>query len=86
MVTEKVQRNELLRKVFDAFVNSKVDSAQSADKAIDSVYSKFCRKLCNTRVNEFLDTYRQKLAKDKGKATLTGQNKSLLSHVNLKPQ
>ena len=89
VVTEQVQRNELLRKEFDAFVYSKVDSAQSADKVIDSVYSEFCRKLCNTRVNEFLDTYRQKLAKDKGKATLTGQNlrDSLLSqHVNLKPQ
>ena len=80
MVTEQVQRNELLRKVFDAFVYSKVDSAQSADKAIDSVYFEFCRKLCNTRVNEFLYTYRQKLAKDKGKATLTGQNLRVCCH------
>lgn len=46
-------------------------------------------KLCNTRLNEFLDAYRQTVATEKGKATLAGQNLRdtlLTQHINLKPQ
>lgn len=87
VVTQQVQHNKLLFKEFETFLYSKVEGVHSADKAIVSVYSEFSRKLCNTRVNEFLDTYRQRLATEKGKATLAGQNlrDTLLSqHVNLK--
>ena len=89
VVTQQVQQNQLLLEEFEAFLTSKVDCVQSGDKAIVSVYLEFSRKLCNTRVNEFLDTYRQRLATEKGKATLAGQNlrDTLLSqHVNLKPK
>ena len=40
----------------------KVECVQLADKAIAYVYSKFSRKLCNSRVSEFLDKHRQRLA------------------------
>ena len=85
VVTERVQRNELLRKEFDAFVYSKVDSGQSADEAIDSVYSEFCRKLCNTRVNEFLRTKACKRQK-KSYINWTEFKRVCCQHVNLKPQ
>ena len=87
VVTDQVQQNQLLFKQFKAIINARVEDAQLADDAILSVYSEFSRKLCNTRINEYLDTYRQTMAADKGKATLAGQNlrDTLLSqHVNLK--
>ena len=87
MVTQQVQHNQELLKEFETFLCSKVKGVQLSDKPIASVYSEFSRKLCNTRVNEFLDTYRQRLATEKGKVTLAGQNlrDTLLSqHVNIK--
>ena len=78
VVTDQVQQNQLLFKLFKAIINARVEDAQLADDAILSVYAEFSRKLCNTRINEYLDTYRQTKAADKGKATLAGQK--LTSH------
>ena len=44
---------------------------------------KVSRKLSNTRVDEFLDTYRQRLATEKGKPTLAGQNlRNIIFHYH----
>ena len=55
-------------------------------QAVDAVYSELTRKLCNTRIQEFLDSTRQIQSAKAGKGTLKGQNlrDNLLSqHVNL---
>ena len=87
VVSEQVQHNQQLFKEFKTVINNKVEGSEYADKSNAAVYSEFSRKISNTRINEFLDTSRQKSASDKGKATLSGQNlrDTLLSqHVNLK--
>ena len=55
--------------------------------AIETVYLELTRKLCNTRIQEFLDSTKQIESANAGKGTLKGQNlrDNLLSkHVNLK--
>ena len=89
VVSEQVSHNQLLLEQFKDFIKAKVKGAELTDNAIVAVYSEFCRKLSNTRLNEFLDAYRQTVATEKGKATLAGQNLRdtlLTQHVNLKPQ
>ena len=89
VVSEQVNHNQLLIEQFQDFIKEKVEGAEFTDSAIMSVYSEFSRKLCNTRLNEFLDAYRQTVATEKGKATLAGQNLRdtlLTQHINLKPQ
>ena len=87
VVSEQVQHNQHLFEEFKTVIHNKVEGSEYADKSIAAVYTEFSRKISNTRINEFLDTSRQKSASDKGKATLSGQNlrDTLLSqHVNLK--
>lgn len=74
VVTEQVKHNQVLLEEFQTFIKAKVEGVQVTDHAIVAVYAEFSRKLCNTRLNEFLDAHRQTLATEKGKATLTGQN------------
>ena len=65
----------------------KGDSEFAKGNNVVAVYNEFSRKITNTRINEFLDTFRQKAAAGKGKATLSGQNlrDALLSqHINLR--
>jgi len=42
------------------------------DKSIDGVFKELVRKLCHTRVQEFLDSFKQQSAAHKGFATLEG--------------
>ena len=76
-----------LRTLFNEGIHRISKDADVQTKAVDTVYKEFARKLCNTRINEFLDTQKQLMATSTGKATLSGQNlrDTLLSlHVNLK--
>lgn len=57
-----MKHNQLL---LEQFIKSKVEGVQLTDNAIVSVYTEFSRKLCNTRLNEFLDAHRQTLAHKK---------------------
>ena len=87
VTTTSIMHNKELRGRFNQCYLTKSKDADVQSKAIDNVYKEFTRKLCNTRINEFLDSQRQMLAATKGKATLSGQNlrDSLLSqHINLK--
>ncbi len=57
------------------------------DLAIKVVYKELCRKLCHTRLGEYISATQQNLAALKGKSTLAGQNlrdELLTSHVNTK--
>ena len=72
---------------FEEVLEKKFDCVEGMEEAVNSVFSEFVRKLYNTRLAEFLDSYRQKQAAEKGSATLSGQSlrDSLLSqHGNLK--
>ena len=86
IATEQVQQNQVLFKQFKD-IHTKVGALDFAEESIVAVYNEFSRKISNTRISEFLDTFRQKTAAGKGKATLSGQNlrDTLLSqHVNLR--
>ena len=50
--------------------------------AKDNVYQEMVRKLCNTRIQEFLSSQKQRMASEKGHASTTGQNlrDALLTH------
>ena len=41
---------------------------------VDNVYSELVRKLCNTRIQEFLSTYKQETATKKGHASTVDLN------------
>lgn len=88
IVSKRVKEDATLKQQYMTTVQKKVDSLDGMDKgAIESVYDEFTRKLYNTRLSEFVDSYRQQKIAEKGSATLAGQNlrDSLLSqHTNLK--
>ena len=50
--------------------------------AVDNIYEEFTRKLCNTRIQEFLSATKQELAMKKGMASTVDVNlrTSLLSN------
>lgn len=50
-----------------------LDYSQNGE-TVHRVFLEFTRKLCNTRIQEFLDVHRQVAAKGDGKSTLSGQN------------
>ena len=89
VTTDKVQANSSFRTKFEEVLLRKFDSLDNMSDAVDSVHAKFLRKLCNTRLGEFMDSYKQiQLSKD-GSASLAGQNlrDTLLSqHVHLQSQ
>ena len=87
VTTTSIMHNKELRRRFHQCILAKSKDADVQSKAVDNVYKEFTRKLCNTRLNEFLESQRLLMVANKGKATLSGQNlrDSLLSqHVNLK--
>ena len=89
ITTQKVRSNDKLRKSFTDALATKFDSLQGLSSAVDAVYAELLRKLCNTRLGEFIDSFRQIQISKSGTATLSGQNlrDSLLSqHVNMKTQ
>ena len=77
---------ESLKKLFKEFMQTKFDSLDEVLSPMNCVYAEFFRKLCNTRLGEFMDCYRQIQATKSGSASLSGQNlrDTLLSqHINL---
>jgi len=55
--------------------------------AVSTLYEKFTTKLCNTRIQEFLDSFKHAMARKQGEASVSGQNlrdKLLTHHTNLK--
>ena len=76
-----------LRERFEKILTQKLKISHIDTQAeLNLVYSELVRKLRHTRIQEFIDSYKQSTASKKGSATLKGQNlrDSLLSqHVNL---
>lgn len=85
---QELQRNAELKSLFTAYFLSQLPCFQFiSSAAVENVYLELTRKLCNTRIQEFLDSTKQMESAKAGKGTLKGQNlrDNLLSkHVNLK--
>lgn len=82
VVTQQVHSNQELQEKF----RSELD-INHCEESVKKVYLEMTRKLCNTRIQEFLDVHRQRAAKIEGSATIAGQNlrDTLLTyHVNPK--
>lgn len=55
--------------------------------AVTRVFETLVSKLCNTRIQEFLDSFKHATARNQGTASVSGQNlrdKLLTHHINLK--
>ena len=88
IVSSTLQKADHLKALFVDLLVIKVPEFDDLSQiSINNVYTELLRKLNNTRINEFVDSFKQSTAAHKGMATLAGQNlrDSLLSHhVNLK--
>ena len=88
IVSTTLERASHLKSLFVELLVIKVPEFDDLSQvSINNVFSELVRKLSNTRINEFIDSFKQTTAASKGMATLAGQNlrDSLLSHhVNLK--
>ena len=79
---EKTQEPRF-RDMFRAALESKLPNiATYSEAAIENVYSTFVRKVCNTRIQEFLSATKQLLATKKGLASTVDVNlrTTLLAH------
>ena len=89
VATKAVKGDYQLKSIFTDALSSKFDCLDGLESAIGAVYDEMLRKLCNTRLSEFMDSFRQMQVSKSGTATLCGQNlrDTLLSeHVNMKSQ
>jgi hypothetical protein len=89
----QLQANQDLIKQFTDIVTGKLlekkVNVEQLQTKIQSVYKELSRKLCHTRLAEFLTATQQTLAAQQGKCTLAGQNlrdQLLCFHVNTKSQ
>ncbi len=84
VASQHVKSDPNLKKHFEQALLLSFDKLDLIREAANTVYTEFLRKLCNTRLAEFMDCFQ---AAQNGLATLSGQNlrDTLLSqHVNLK--
>lgn len=49
-------------------------SGDFQNEIVSAVYKELSRKLCHTRIEEFISATHQSMAASKGKSTLAGQN------------
>jgi len=73
---------------FSAVLSKRLESTASyKSTAIDEIFDEFVSKVTNTRMQEFLDSFKATATMKKGTASLSGQNLRdtlLTQHVNLK--
>ena len=89
VTTDKVRADTSFKTTFENFLLRKFDSLDDMSATVNSVFIELLRKLCNTRLAEFLDSYKQTQLSKGGSASLAGQNlrDTLLSqHVTLRSQ
>lgn len=87
VTTRHVQSSKSLFASFVATISKIARDVDETDDAFISVYREFSRKICNTRLNEFIDVQKQLSVMKSGKASLSGQNLRdtlLTPHVNMK--
>ena len=74
VATANLRQNSSLEEQFNSIVQVMYNNYDDHKAIVHTVFTEFTRKLCNTRIQEFLDSHRQLAAKDSGKTTLSGQN------------
>ena len=91
ITTQQLIANQELEDTFILFLTSKLNLSEEDKKLygteLNSVYTELTRKLCNTRIQEFLDSHHQISVARKGSATTSGLNlrdNLLPLHINLK--
>ena len=64
-----------LKSTFIQLLEKKMVLEKDIEKqAAVNVYEEMLRKLCNTRIQEFISSLQQKIASEKGPGTVAGQN------------
>ena len=90
VLCNKVEKDTTLWSSFCELLGAKVDEIDHLSlESIDTLFKELVCKLCHTRVQEFLDSFKQNAIAQTGSATLSGVNLRdyLLSHhVNLKSE
>ena len=89
VTTDKVRADTSFKTTFENFLLRKFDSLDDMSATANSVFIELLRKLCNTRLAEFLDSYKQTQLSKGESASLAGQNlrDTLLSqHVTWRSQ
>lgn len=87
MTTTEVSEQKELFDCFCDALSKRMDVVDKESEAVSTVYHEFSRKLCNTRLDEFIVVQKQVAAAEVGKASLTGQNLRdtlLTQHVQLR--
>lgn len=91
ITTQQVRANQELEVTFNSLISSKLaltgDNIEVYAMELASVYAELTRKLCNTRIQEFLDSHHQISVAKQGSATTSGLNlrdNLLPMHTNLK--
>ena len=87
VTTAHIQKDPQLFKSFTAAISEIAMDIDDTNPSLISVYKEFSRKICNTRLNEFIDVQKQLSVMKSGKASLSGQNLRdtlLTSHVQMK--
>ena len=87
MATENLWQNKDLETQFVTLLKECYEDYHRTE-IVHTIFHELTRRLCNTRIQEFLDVFRQVAAtKDGGASTLSGQNlrdKLLTYHENPK--
>lgn len=87
VATEKLRQNNDLETQFISLLRESYQDYDENKEMVHRIFLEMTRKLCNTRIQEFLDVHRQVAKKEGGESTLSGQNlrdKLLTYHVNPK--
>lgn len=87
VATDSVKNNLELKGIYERALLKKFDSIDNLAAPVENVYNEMLRKLCNTRLAEFVDSFQQIKVSKGGSATLCGLNLRdtlLQDHVNLK--
>lgn len=74
VATTNLRQNSNLEVQFNSILQDVYNDYEDHKELVHNIFTEFTRKLCNTRIQEFLDAHRQLAAKDGGKTTLSGQN------------
>ena len=71
-----------LRESFKTVLTQKLPNIETFNEVLESVFVEFTRKLCNTRIQEFVSSMKQQLATKKGVASTVEVNlrNTLLTH------
>ena len=87
VATASIEDDTEIKEAFHTVLQKRIEGFDQDLTDVTGIMKEFIRKLCNTRLQEFIDSFKTVLAAKKGSAAISGQNlrDTLLSqHVHLK--